>query len=85
MKHKIYAVHDIKAELYHLPYFSPNEAVGLRTFATGVSDPTTDLNRNPEDYSLHCLGEYDMETGEIKGDGPTLVALAMTYAKKETR
>lgn len=83
MKHKIYAVHDIKAEVFNLPYFSTNEAVALRIFQGGVNDRTTDLNRNPEDYSLHCLGEYDMETGKITADGPRLVALAATFVSKE--
>jgi len=79
MKNKIYAVHDIKAEIFNLPYFATNDEVAIRSFKGGVNDETTDLARNPEDYSLHYLGEYDMETGMITGEGPKVIALAAQF------
>lgn len=81
MKQKIYAVHDIKAEIFNLPYFAVNDATAIRSFAGGVKDPTTDLYRNPEDYSLHYLGEYDMESGTVVGDGPKVIALAAQFGE----
>lgn len=59
MKKSVCAVLDAAAECYSNPFFSANKAVGIRDFHYACQDKSTSLGRNPEDYSLWYLGEFD--------------------------
>lgn len=65
MKLNIYVIFDAKAKLYNTPFYQLNNAVAHRTAESLVSDPTTDIARNPEDFTLFCLGSYDDNTAEF--------------------
>lgn len=63
--HKIYAIHDMKAETFMQPWFVPTEAVAIRTFAKAANDPNHSIGENPRDYTLVEVGIWDDETGII--------------------
>ena len=46
-------------------YTAQNSAIGLRIFADAVSDQSTVVGRNPGDFDLYQLGEFDTDTGVI--------------------
>lgn len=46
-------------------YTSQNPAIGARIFADAVADRSTVVGRNPGDFDLYQLGEFDTDTGEI--------------------
>lgn len=59
MKKSIFAVLDAAAEVYSNPFFAANKVVATRDFHYACKDPGTALGRNPEDYSLWYIGEFD--------------------------
>lgn len=65
MKMQMYAVHDMKAEMYMRPFCADSLAIAVRSFENEVKEPGAPLNKNPEDYNLFKVGEYDSETGVI--------------------
>lgn len=66
MKLVIFAIHDSKAEAFLLPFFSPNSAMGVRTFAQGCNDPGVKFCQSPGDYTLFEIGTFDDNSGTVK-------------------
>ncbi len=64
-KQQIFAVFDKKAIAYAYPTFLNQKGQAIRSFENAVNDPQTQFNRNPEDFSLWHLGEFDDVTGVI--------------------
>lgn len=83
MVRKTYSVRDSKAEVYHLPFYVNTDAEAVRTFRTAVNDERTTFNKNPEDFDLMYLGEYNDETGQYdQPDTPRCVTKGL-YEKQD--
>jgi len=59
MKKSVFSVVDVAAQCYGNPFFMVNKAVAIRDFHHACRDNTTTIGRNPEDFHLVYLGEYD--------------------------
>lgn len=66
----IYAVFDVKAKAYLPPFFLPEEGMAIRTFTNCCQDDNHQFGRNPEDFTLFSLGDFNDENGEITVEGP---------------
>lgn len=73
MKHSIYAVRDAKADVYARPFTQANDQLAARAFYSAAMDPSTELSKFPEDYSLWVLGYFDDESGIVEGIKPLCV------------
>ena len=73
---KIFAIQDVRSEQYGTPMFLSTTGQVIRSIADEVNtNKESMLNKHPEDFILFELGEYDIQTGEIKAHTPTQVAL----------
>lgn len=82
---KIYAIYDTKAAAFLTPYFAPTHGVAVRSLQDAVNDPAHQFSRHAEDYSLHCLGEFDPELGTIEvPPKPEFVTLALSLTTVHT-
>ena len=68
---KIFAIHDSKAQAHFPPFYLPTKAMAVRAFADMANDPTNNVGKHPEDYTLFHIGEYDDNTGVIEPLSPT--------------
>lgn len=59
MKLQVFSVYDIKARAFALPFFAPNTDLALRYFGDGANDPTLQLSKNAEDFTLYHLGQWN--------------------------
>lgn len=75
MIYLICSVFDRKAGVYARPFVTPNKAMARRSFEAARQDSSTELSKFPEDFSLHVLGSFNDETGEVSGQVPTVIAL----------
>lgn len=64
----MYAIFDVKAEIYTIPFFLHHDAPAIRAFKNMINDKEHQFSKNPEDYSLAKLGMFDDNTGELLGD-----------------
>lgn len=65
---KIYAIKDTKVGFMQ-PFYQANNAVAIRSFTNAVNDEqTNNINKNLDDMELWHLGEFNDDTGEIKGE-----------------
>lgn len=73
----IFAVYDSKAAVYSQPFFSQSAASGIRAFEHVVNDREHAFGRNPEDYTLFQIGEWDDVAGALIPAAPAPVALGL--------
>jgi len=62
---KVYSVYDEKALVYGLPTCFATDGLALRSFADLVSNPNSNVNKYPSDFSLFHLGHYDSISGSF--------------------
>lgn len=79
---QVLVVYDSKARAHLLPMFVSHVEVGERGFADAANDDTTVIGRNPADFSLFHIGEWDDEIAEYTAF-PSRISkgLAATYKK----
>lgn len=65
---KNFAVYDMKAKTYFMPFYMETEAQAKRVLLTSALDVNSALNKFPEDFALHQLGTMDYETGKFTED-----------------
>lgn len=79
---QVFAIYDSKAKAFTQPFYSPNAAMAQRYFANGANDPTLQLCKNSEDFTLFHLGEWDDGTAEFKTNAaPQPLGLASQFKK----
>ena len=66
MNLKIFAIHDIKADLYGPPFYMTTQGEALRAFSDLADDPQTTVGRHPGDYRLMLIGEWDNVKGKLQ-------------------
>lgn len=63
---KAFAIWDVKAEVYGVPFFMRNKWEAMRAFKDLANDPNTTVGRHPEDYKLTAIGSFDDESGNLQ-------------------
>lgn len=71
---KMFAIYDEKALAHVTPFFMHNEMMAVREFRNLASDDKTQIGKNPTDFSLWHLGEFDDNTGEVIPERTLLIA-----------
>jgi len=63
--HKVVAVQDAKAGVFLRPQFGVHLGAILRDWETVVNDPTSMMNKYPEDFALYEIATYDDVSGQF--------------------
>jgi len=79
VKLQTYAIFDSKAAVFSQPYYAPNDEVAIRSFCSTAMDPSTNISRFPDDFTLHHIAEYDDELGTITPLKPRNIAIAAQF------
>ena len=66
MNLKAYAIFDKLQTTFMTPMFQHNDGTALRMVQQAVNDKESYIYKNPQDYSLYLVGEWD-DKGEMKG------------------
>lgn len=79
MKKTICSVYDIKTKEFDQPFAVRHLADAIREFQIIAKNPQTKWGKNPEDFSLYAIGEFDDESGQLLSSSPhTLLSQAQT-------
>ncbi|AZL82667.1 nonstructural protein [Apis mellifera associated microvirus 60] len=62
---KILASYDKKTALYDRPFLVRHVNEALREWDIVCKDQQTKYGKNPEDFDLYLVGQFDDETGEV--------------------
>lgn len=74
MEKQLYAIEDIKAEIFETPITFGTDGEATRQFCDLLKDERFKYHKHPIDYRLMCVGAMSMSTGIIKPrNAPRLV------------
>jgi hypothetical protein len=59
MIHKVFTVHDAKAEAYLPPFYMRSNGEAIRAFADSITQRDHAFHKHPEDFTLFEVGTYD--------------------------
>jgi len=65
MQNEIFVIYDAKAKLYNKPFYMINKNVALRAAQDLIDDTTTEISKNPQDFTMWHLGTYDDNTAQL--------------------
>jgi len=65
MKHLLFTVHDVKAEIFLPPFFVPTIGIATRAFKDCVNSAEHVFGKHPADYTLFSLGSFDDQDATI--------------------
>lgn len=66
MKHQIFCIHDNKAQAYLPPFIMHRNDMAVRVFADCINSDEHQFGKNPGDYTLFNIGEFDDNKALIK-------------------
>jgi len=79
MKLLVFSVFDSKAEAFLRPYFAETRGLAMRAFRDAVNDPSHEMCKHAEDYTLFLIGEFDQGLGQLKVESaPISMVTAIT-------
>lgn len=70
MIHKIYSIHDSKADAYLPPFFLHADGMATRSFQDCITDPEHAFGKHPQDYTLFNIGTFNDKTSELEYFSP---------------
>lgn len=74
MKVSVYAVRDMKSEMFLQPFVAHNDATASRNFVEMVRRKDQFIyGTYPEDFSVWRVGSFDDSTGALSAETPHLV------------
>lgn len=79
MKLKVFAVFDIKSNLFSSPFFMGQTGEALRAFRDLANNKETTVGRHPEDFVLKSLGWFDNESGIFGSEGQVSLGVASEF------
>lgn len=70
MIYQIYAIYDSASGVFMAPTIDLSDGAAIRSFRQALSKADTIMGFKPDDFILYCIGNYDVETGEIQSIVP---------------
>ena len=62
---EMYSVYDSIAKTYGNPFYCLNDEIAIRNFTFAANDFRSSISKQPESYTLHHVGSFDDDTGNI--------------------
>ena len=63
MIYPVYCIRDAVLDAFEPPFVALHDAAASRSFRNALDDHDSPYSKNPEDYSLWRLGEFDTDAG----------------------
>ena len=81
MIYQVFSVYDSKAEEYSPPFFAKTVGLALRDFESAASNEESYISRNPEDYTLFHISEWDSDNATfIPKSTPISLGVAVEFS-----
>jgi len=83
MKLNAYTIYDVASGSYSRPWFAQADGMAKRGFSDIANDPTHDIGKHPEDYTLFRVGDFNERTGTLRGEGLEKIATALEMVSNQ--
>lgn len=82
MDKHLFTVFDSAAGAYLDPFVAPSPEFAIREFKRAVNEEGHQFNRFPSDYTLFYIGTFDPLSGNLNGQSPTSLGVAITFVEQ---
>lgn len=82
MKLNVYSIYDSAATAYTQPFFMHNDGLAVRAFQGNVNTTDSNINLNPDQFTLFQIGTYDDNSGELISITPKSLGNGLQYKEK---
>lgn len=80
---KVYALKDIKGELYEAPFYVRTTAEAIRAFRKAYLTENSPVRLYPDDFALYELGTFNEETAGFNlKEAPVLICVASEFGER---
>lgn len=77
---KVFAVFDVKSDLYGTPFFMNSQGEAVRAFKDAANDDGTMVGKHPADFKLCWISTFDDETAKFSEVFPVVsLGFALDY------
>lgn len=77
-----FSVRDMKAEIFHQPFFCLTRGVGIRVFTEACGNLDHDFGKYPEDFVLFEVGKFDQSRGVLDAfSAPTALGSGLDFQR----
>lgn len=83
MVFKVFAIFDVKADLYNAPFTCAARGQAIRMFTDLVNDAKSTPGMHPGDFKLVLVGEFNDESGELRAVPLEGLGFGTEYLKRE--
>lgn len=80
----VYAVFDMKADMYNVPFFMARDGMAVRAFHDLVGDSNSMPGRHPGDFKLCRIGAFDDESGVLEPEAVKTLCIGSDCLDKDT-
>jgi len=85
MIHKIFTIHDVKAQAYLPPFLLHTRAMATRVFHDCINSEQHQFAKHPEDYTLFEVGHFNDQNANIQIEkAPTSLGNGVEFVTQET-
>lgn len=81
---KCFAIRDVKAEGFNVPFFQPTFGLAERMFKQACEDKESSLSKNPEDFSLYYIADFQPASGVLVPVEPKWICNALDTTRPKT-
>ena len=83
MIHKVFSLYDSKIGSYMLPEYRRSKGEMIRALTNTMENPDNGIARNPEDFFLYYIGEFDDESATFTQGAPESLGSALEFKKSD--
>lgn len=76
MTYSLFAIYDKKTKTYDKPFSARHVQDVLRDWENLIKEPQNKYGKNPEDFDIYKIADFEDETGECISNKPTFLSSA---------
>lgn len=81
---KVFAIQDVKSEMFHTPFFYPHNGQALRAFTELVRDGQSMVSKYPGDFKLVWIGTFDDASGKLVASDMVTLGFGTDFVASDT-
>lgn len=82
---KAYSIFDVKADVFHAPFFTGTHGLAIRNFKDVANDKNSSIGKYPADFKLVCIGSYDDSRGVMEPLEHESLGFATEFVERDER
>ena len=78
-----YSIHDAAVAAFATPFFAATDIAAVRVLTGLVNDPNSTFSIQPSDFTLFCVGVFNIRTGTFTADELRRVRNGLELVRQE--